>query len=710
MNYDEIHSPNEIEFIVNECLKDCPTIKTNKQITYYNVPCAFDIETTSFYDGDDKCAIMYGWTLGINNCVILGRTWAEFCDCMETISTLCNLSKSRRLLIFVHNLAFDMQFFRKWLDMEDVFAVDERKPVYALTTHGIEFRCSYILTGYPLEELGKQLKKYPVQKMVGDLDYSLIRHSKTPLTKKEVKYMENDVRIIMAYIQEESERLNNITRLPLTKTGYVRRYCRDMCLYDGSHKNNVGKYLKYHQLMMQMTLDLESYLQLRRGFQGGFTHTSGERSGIVFLNVGSYDFTSSYPAVMLCEQFPIGKPELIEIKTQEQFEMCMKCYCCVFDVEFIGFESSVCFEHPLSKSHCWNIAGVEEDNGRVVCAERITTTITNIDFDILTKFYHWEHMRVFNFRRYVKGYLPTDFVKAILKLYQDKTELKGVKSTPERDYELDYQIAKGMCNATYGMSVTDIIRVVHTIVDGEWATEEVDKEKVLKKENNSKRRFLYYAWGVFITAYARRNLFSGIWEFGNATHPERECDYIYADTDSIKAINCYRHEEYIKAYNDNIREKMDDAMRYHGLPLESTRPKTIKGVEKQIGVWDFEGTYKCFKALRAKTYAVIDENYNLNITISGVNKKVANGYLAKTYGKYGFFSAFKDGLVIPDDATGKMTHTYIDDSIEGFVTDYKGITEHYYERSFVHLEKCDYKLKLSEEYLDYIMQVQERSK
>ena len=40
--------------------------------------------------------------------------------------------------------------------------------------------------------------------------------------------------------------------------------------------------------------------------------------------------------------------------------------------------------------------------------------------------YKWEKIRIYNFRRYKKDYLPTDFVKAILKLYRDKTTLKDV--------------------------------------------------------------------------------------------------------------------------------------------------------------------------------------------------------------------------------------------------------------------------------------------
>ena len=58
----------------------------------------------------------------------------------------------------------------------------------------------------------------------------MIRHSQTPLTDTEWGYILNDGLVVMAFIQEEIERLGDITRLPLTKTGYVRNACRTVCL------------------------------------------------------------------------------------------------------------------------------------------------------------------------------------------------------------------------------------------------------------------------------------------------------------------------------------------------------------------------------------------------------------------------------------------------------------------------------------------------
>ena len=84
------------------------------------------------------------------------------------------------------------------------------------------------------------------------------------------------------------------------------------------------------------------------------------------------------------------------------------------------------------------------DNGRVAEADELCTTITNIDMDIINECYEWDSISIGAFYKYVKGYLPTPFVKTILELYAKKTTLKGVTGR-----EAEYQSAKENINALY---------------------------------------------------------------------------------------------------------------------------------------------------------------------------------------------------------------------------------------------------------------------
>lgn len=691
MNYEEITNAEKVFRKVGILSK----VKS-KQTRYYNVACSFDIETTSFYRGNEKVAIMYIWTFCIDGEIIIGRSWKEFVQLCELISKWYELDEDTHMIIYVHNLPFEFQFMRNILNWTKVFSLEERKPVKCITDYGIEFRCSYALSGYSLANLSSQLNKYKVNKLVGDLDYSLLRNSKTKMTEKEIQYCINDCLVVVAYIKEKIEIDGGIHKIPLTKTGYVRNYCRNNCLYKTTNKKwDKEKYRQYREYMDSMLLDVETYEQLKRAFAGGFTHANPLYSGDIIHNVKSYDFTSSYPYVIVSEEFPMSSPKKVIIKSKSEFEDNINKYCCLFDITFYNIESKELFESYISKSHCWNIKNPIENNGRIVQSSELSITLTEQDYFIIRKLYKWEKAEIYNFKRFKKNYLPKDFVMSVLQLYKDKTELKGI---PER--EIDYIQAKERINACYGMMVTDICRD-EIIYDEEWNKEEVDIDDAIEKYNKNKKRFLYYPWGVWVTAYARRNLFTAILEFKD--------DYIYSDTDSVKVRNYEKHIEYINDYNNYVRYKLKKAMNYQGIDIEYTKPKNIKGIEMEIGIWSDEGIYKRFKTLGAKRYMVENSNGDISITVSGLNKKVVVPYLLDKYGRENIFNEFKNELKIPAEYTGKMTHTYIDYEISGSLTDYQGNTAYYDEKSSVHLENASYSMSLSDIYINYLMGIRERN-
>ena len=219
--------------------------------------------------------------------------------------------------------------------------------------------------------------------------------------------------------------------------------------------------------------------------------------------------------------------------------------------------------------------------------------------------------------------------------------------------------------------------------------------------NNDRNRFLFYPWGVFVTAYARRNLWTGILAFGR--------DYLYSDTDSIKATNFERHRAYVEQYNADCRRKLEQAMEYHGIPIEDTEPQTIKGVKKPLGVWDIEETYARFKTMGAKRYMVQHRDGKIEITVAGLNKKSAVPYLIQPAPYQHqplnrIFDMFDFSLDVPPEFTGKNTHTYLDE-MQGFMTDYTGRTGEYHEYSGVHLENAPYTMNASEDFLAFLFTI-----
>ena len=673
--------PNVDWEVIETEVKQYLTVTNSRKVKYYEVPIAFDIEVTSTKVYGEKMAFMYHWQLSIQGYVILGRTWDEFMEVYNKLITMFDLYENMRIIIYIQNLAYEFQFMCKRFEWKSVFCLKERKPLKAVTTDWVEFRCSYALSGYNLETIGKNLQRYKIEKLVGDLDYDLVRHHKSLVTETELAYCINDVQVVVAYIQETAENDGGYNKIPLTKTGYVRNYCREECM----------KAKNYRKLMSYLTITHKEYLQLKRAFAGGFTHASWHYSGRTMVDMDSFDFTSSYPSVMVAEKFPMSASREVTPKTVEEFENYLKRYCCLFDIEIKNIDGWEAPDHILSYSKCRNVVNPTLDNGRIITADTLVTTITDVDYNSLLKFYKWDEYRVFNMRIYDRGYLPTSFVRAILTMYRDKTELKDIEGK-----EVEYMKAKGNINSAYGMTVTDIIRNEDTYEDG-WISKKPDGEAEIISHNRSKKRFLFYPWGVWVTAYARANLFDGILEFGD--------DYVYSDTDSIKAKNTSKHMDYINTYNKQVTEKLRKACAYHKIDFAMTRPKTKKGVEKPLGIWDFDGHYRLFKTLGAKRYMTDKLNdsgeYDLGITVAGLGKITALKYIKSLAEKKQIspFDLFNDDLYIPPGKTGKNIHSYIDYTMRAEITDYNGVTATVEELSAVHMEAADYSLSLEEGYL-----------
>ena len=134
----KIYNPKEFINDLNALKKEIKIIKTNKKEELYNVASCFDIEASSFYDNfiikpENKRAIMYAWVFGIKEYCYIGRTWDEFEELTDILTETLELTDKRRLIVYVHNLSYDFQFFRTHFDFNKVFALTERDPIQAIT-------------------------------------------------------------------------------------------------------------------------------------------------------------------------------------------------------------------------------------------------------------------------------------------------------------------------------------------------------------------------------------------------------------------------------------------------------------------------------------------------------------------------------------------------------------------------------------------------
>ena len=424
---------------------------------------------------------------------------------------------------------------------------------------------------------------------------------------------------------------------------------------------------------------------------------------------------------MVAFKYPMSKGEYKGNITREQLYELSEKYCCMFRMRATYVTPRNNYEHPISASKCRGQDGkilkdgVVKDNGRVITADYLEITMTEQDFFTYESYYNQETLELFDCYIYEKGYLPTVFIKAVLKLYRDKTALKGIEGK-----ELDYSLAKEMLNSTYGMTVTDIVREVleFSMEDSRgyvsnYESKDYKEDDFLAEQisryNSNPYRFLFYPWGVWITSYARANLFSGILNIGE--------DYIYSDTDSIKFTNVDKHMDYIENYNQDIMEKLHEACKYHKLGFCAVWPRNSKGEIKKLGVWDFEGVYDEFKTLGAKRY-MWRKGDQYSITVAGINKISGCNYLLKKteeinkkrYSKKNLFSPFdlfNLDLVVPKEYSGRLVLTYIDEPSSGVVTDYLGNKYQYSELSSTHMEASDYSFNPVDNFLQYLFTIRE---
>ncbi len=664
------------------------TKKGRSRLWYYNIPASYDIETSSFYnENDEPTALTYSHALNIDGYVFKMEYWHELTHTLEYISEKAELDDRHRMIIYVHNLSYEFQFMKNHFEFKDVFSNgSERKILYALTTNGIEFRCSYMLTGSNLANVARNLTTYTIDKMDGDLDYTKIRTPETYLSEEELQYIVNDVVIIEYHIREAMEKSGDITKLPLTNTGYVRELIRDNTIKGDSKENE-----QYRNLMKSLKLEKEEYLALREAFAGGYTHGNIDKLNQTHQDVHAMDFASSYPGRMLMYKYPMGKGVKYELKDKEDFKKQIRMYNCLFYIELNNITRKA-NEPYISYSKVNKSKNVTINNGRIDSASSVSLWITEVDYISILKSYDIGSYRVGTLYRYRSGYLPKLFVDCILELYGDKTKFKDLD-----DFIEAYNRAKELLNSSFGMAVMDIIQPSF-----EWDDEckyselnEQDIGDLIDRNNNSRNRFLYYPWGVWITAYSRHDLFDVVVKL--------EDDYLYSDTDSIYFTNYDESIEIFNESNERIEMLLERACEHHGYDYDIVQPEDIHGVKHTIAVWAYDGFYKRFKTLGAKRYMVEDEK-GINITVSGVNKNVAVPYLLDKYenDKDAVFEAFEEGLYIPAGYAGKSTHTYIDDYREGFITDYLGEEQRYFAETGIHLEETSYSMSISDELKEMI--------
>lgn len=605
-----------------------PKSRNNKK-QYKDLFCAFDIETTN--DESIQQAYMYIWQFQIEDHTVVGRSWLEFKEFLFNIRQ--QLRDNEYLMIYVHNLSFEFSFLKGIysFDAAEVFPIEPRKILKCQMYDHFEFRCSYLLTNMSLDAFTAKMNV--TRKLSGEeFNYNKIRYPWTELTDRELEYCITDVislvEALKVYFSIEND---NFYSIPYTSTGFVRR----------DVKRAMRRFNKYELYDMQADYDI--FKILREAFRGGNTHANRYYAAEIIENVSSFDRVSSYPDVQINQLFPMGNwirennvsaDRACEIIYRYKRAALMRC----------GFRN-IRLKDPLwgcpyiPKHKCYVLDRHDNDNGRILDADYLEISLTDIDLKIILQEYDFDYVTFYDFYHCRYGRLPKPLREEVQKYFQLKTELKNVEGQ-----ELYYHMAKAKLNSIYGMSVQSPVKQSIDYVNDQFIERQEDERDLLEKHN--KKAFLVYAWGIWTTAHARMELEKAIKLVGNS--------FVYCDTDSVKFI-----DDGSVSFDKYNKSQKRASIKNGGVAQDPS------GNKYYLGIYEHDGTYKKFITMGAKKYAYTDENDNLHITIAGVGKKRG----AVEMSAHGGIQAFQEGFTFYD-AGG--TESVYNDILEPFKVDIDG--------------------------------------
>ncbi len=712
--------------------------KKKEKEHYLDYGCGFDIETTLVdavnvieASEDKNFSFMYMWQFAIDDLTIIGRTWEEFNELLARVSQRLHLTEKRKLLVFIHNEKFEFSFMKnritwatkqvknyneklgRWVIVDtrpDIFSLDDRSVIKATTANYIEFRDSYVLTQRSLAKLAKDFN-LGINKLDDvNFDYSKARHNKTPLVLKELAYGINDVQILAkfyhAYIKPEF--IDKGYKIPLTATGIVRDDLKRT--FKNLPKEEKKKYM---ELLKECFPDTKANYEfiLHKLYRGGYTHANIKAVNELFSyldDLSSWDFKSSYPAVLLHFKYPY---KFKKVSTHKFTNIMLGNYkryfkdnaiWGIFTIKDVYNRTSLSLDSEnkiieYSKDAIF-------DNGRLLSASWVKVALTEQDILNYLDFYSVDDINQWEceyLEESKKDYLPKFFRDMVLKYYAEKEEAgKHKKEDP-----VTYAICKAKLNSLYGMLVTMICQQDTRFYEDLGIIGNGNATKDYKDAVNS--TILLPQWGIWCTAYARRNLVK--------TALKLQSDNIYNDTDSIKAKNTTGNLHIFKEYNDRIA-RINKTM-YVG--------NYDRNIFKKLGQFDFEGRIVKLKTLGCKRYLHTEVEYNkksnkyeqvTTATVSGLIK----GSLQEFCELNGLdiYETFDSELDITNkvvfnldkDTSKKKTAVYFDKPFRAELTDYLGNTIIVSEKSGCSIIDIPFKMTMNEDFINLILMMDENKK
>ena len=488
-----------------------------------------DFETTSYQqylvEGQTR---VYLWKLmGVDNLIDqIGIDMDSFFSFIQGLGT-CD--------IYFHNLSFDGEFIL-WHLLENGYKyddeikgdktfksiIDETGSIYSISVRHsqkciTEFKCSYKLFPKSIKEIGELVG---IEKLNETHDYNEIKnyHSIEELTEEEIKYITNDVRIMVELIKYLQEK--GVKGITMSTSAY-KNWLQD----------------KYSLCKHQMKKDTNEEIVeiVRKSYRGGITKVNQNYAGLEFNDVISFDVNSLYPSVMYENSMPIGEGKIyksIEEGRQDGRHLFIV-------VAFVQYAKVRTGQHAFigntsGFSYARKYSYDDELENKMLYLWLDEFNLFKLVYDA-----QYEILKVVGWKK--ANYVFKDYID---RWYDVK---KNAKNDVERS------LAKLMLNSLYGKFGMNDSRITKIPV-------EID-DKIIYHTMENNTTYYYKEVASYITSKARCKLASFMNRCGD--------NFLYCDTDSVYYIG----HEIPDVFKDVVDDKKLGYWKYEG---HYTRFKALK--------------------------------------------------------------------------------------------------------------------------------------
>lgn len=525
---------------------------------------SLDTETANNHDEENPVAWVYQWAFKFGDEVVGGRKPSELIEALRRIKDAYGLDQTHKVMIFVHNLSYDIQYLKDWLynafGQFHILAVRAHKFI-EFVIDGFIFRCSWKLSNKSLMSWGKDLGT-PHQKIEEAKDYYReIIYQDTPLTRENWAYMEHDVLVLDECIEKQFASYGDtVVSVPLTSTGYIRRTTRKR--YKEERRNR--------KAFVATRLSPRAYLLERDAFAGGLTQGNRFVAGKTVrpeTEKGEFikhrDFRSHYPSQQRTRTFPVGAfAPYKEHATIDEVKSLMPKWCLLMRIrlENVTLKRGVVLPTiSATRANKGKLTRLDtiEDNGRIIdCTGVFELVVTDLDLKWILAQYDIEYYDIVELWVSKRGNLPKFLTDTVDEFFLGKTEWKYKKAaaTTAEDkiyFNMELLKSKNGLNGIYGQTATDPVRESYEMeVSGEWKTTKPDVEKALDDFYRNENNFNRYQWGTQTTSLARDELL-----FYADLITKSGGTVLYCDTDSIFYVSNDAVEAAIEKENERRKAR-----------------------------------------------------------------------------------------------------------------------------------------------------------